>query len=742
MKLVIIEGPGKQATIKKYLGEDYTVFASKGHVRDLPTKSMSIDINNNFKPTYEIMPDKKKIVDEMKKLASKSESVLIATDPDREGEAIGWHIAYILNLPADAKCRITFNEISQSAVTNALKHPRTISQDLVEAQQTRRLLDRLVGYKLSPIVSKKLYSTLSAGRVQSVALKMIVDREREILNFKPEEYWDLKAVLEKDNIKFKSALSSKNNKKFVPKNKEQVQEILDVLNNSVFEVNDVKRELKKVHPQPPFITSSMQQDAGQKLKMSLDTITKTAQQLYEGVSTKSYGKKALITYIRTDSTRVSPEAQVKTKQYIIEKFGDKYVPQKFNFYKSKESAQEGHEAIRPIDISITPDSLKSEITSDQFKLYKLIYDRFIASQMSDAVYDSLSVEIKSDIYKFKVSGRTLVFDGYNIIYSKVKDDDDTSDDDLGIKLPNLQVGDKLTLIELLSEQKFTKPPVRYTEPTFIKGMESNGIGRPATYAQTVSVLSKRNYFIKDGKYFVPSEIGCQVVDFLTENFKEIMDVKFTADMESKLDEIAEGKIDWLQVMNKFYKFFEKELGKVDKSAVFTPVETDYICEKCGAKMIIRNGKNGKFLACPNFPKCKFTKNLNEDGVVVDNEVIETDEICENCGAKMVVKNGKNGKFLACPNFPKCKNTKPYVEDNLHHGICPDCGGVVEERVSKNGKHYVSCLNYPNCKFMSWDLPLEEKCPICGKNLYLKLNDNTKYCVSKCNIIQNNNGGDK
>ena len=729
MKLVVIEGPGKQATIKKYLGDDYTVFASKGHVRDLPEKTLAIDINNNFEPTYINVPDKKSIINELKNLAKKSDEIYLATDPDREGEAISWHIAHILGLPRDSKCRITFNEISQKAVTNALKEPRQINYDLVDAQQARRVLDRLVGYKISPILSKRLvFDKLSAGRVQSVALELVVEREREILNFKPEEYWTLNVMLEKDNVKFKVNLISKNGKKYTIKSKQEMDEVLACINNANFIVGNVKREIKKVRPQAPFITSTMQQDAGSKLKFNLNTTSKVAQSLYEGVNTKTYGKKALITYIRTDSTRVSQDAQISAKEYITKVYGEKYAPKNFNIYASKASAQEGHEAIRPIDINITPESIKGELTTEQYKLYKLIYDRFLASQMSDALFDTLTVEINADIYTFKVIGKTPVFDGFQAVYKAVSEDEETSDKD--IKLPNLESQDMLKRVDVIYEQKFTKPPSRYTEPSFIKLMENKGIGRPATYAQTVNTLFKRNYCALDGKYFVPTEIGFQVCDFLCQNFPDVMDVGFTAEMEEKLDHISKGQIEWSNVISDFYKDLEEDIVKVMGYIRENPIESDEICDECGAKLFIKSSVNGKFLGCSNYPKCKFTKSLNNEE---RSAPIETEVKCEKCGSNMVIRSGKNGKFLACPKFPECKFTLPYFDKDAKIGECPECHKVVTEQKSKKGTIFFGCTGYPNCKFMSWDLPLKDKCPNCDAHLYKKYrNDYTEvYCSKKC-----------
>lgn len=730
MKLVVIEGPGKQATIKKYLGDDYTVFASKGHVRDLPPKGLSVDVGNNFEPTYEVMKEKSKVVSELKKLAKNADEILLATDPDREGEAISWHIAHILGIPASDKCRISFNEISKSAVEKALLNPRVIDLDLVNAQQTRRILDRIVGYKLSPILNRKIASKLSAGRVQSVALKLIVDREREIQNFKPEEYWPVNAILSKNRVNFRTLLVGKNGKKFKVKSQSEYQEVEKQIKSTNFVVSKVKKELKHSRPLPPFITSTMQQDAGIKLRMSLEVISKTAQQLYEGVNITGYGKKALITYIRTDSTRVSLDAQKSSKSFILSNYGEKYAPEKFNYYASKSSAQEGHEAIRPIDITMKPQDVEKDLSPIQFKLYQLIYNRFLASQMSDATYDSLIVDIKSGEYDFKVSGRTPVFDGYKCVYGGA---DEVEESDSGEPLPELIENDKLELAELKSEQKFTKPPTRFTEPTFVKLMENKGIGRPATYVQTITTLFKREYCKKEGKYFIPTEIGYKVSDYLTENFEEIMNVKFTADMESELDRIAKGSLEWHKVLADFYGPFEQKLELVKKSTEEVIV-TDEICPNCGANLTEKMGRNGKFLACPNFPKCKYTKSIDGES----SPVVETDFKCPNCNRNLVVRTGRMGKFLACPNYPECKYTKPYIDENTLKGICPECGNTVIGRKAKSGKIFFACVNYPECKYMSWDLPTEEKCPKCKGQLFRKFKkaNDTIYCVDKCGYTLN------
>ncbi len=684
MKLVIIEGPGKRDTLKKYLGEEYDVVATKGHIRDLPAKEIAVDISNNFEPKYEIMPGKESIIKELKSKAQKAEKVLLATDPDREGEAISYHIEKILNIPEDEKCRIEFNEISKNVVNTAILNPRNINMDLVHAQQGRRVLDRLVGYKISPIICKKIKPNLSAGRVQSVALKIIVDREKEIKNFKPKEYWSVFAHLEKDKIKFRSALVSKENKKFVPANKEETSAAENYLQTQQFVVKEVKKSITKSTPPPPFITSTMQQDALNKIGMSIDRTTKSAQALYEGVELGAEGKVALITYIRTDSTRVSPEAQAKAKQFIISNYGSEYAPSTYNIFKSKKNIQDAHEAIRPISLERTPESVKQFMSTDNYKLYKLIYERFLASQMTPATYDSLSVNISAGIYGFKVTGRTPVFAGFTRAYMIYEEKEEDSSED-NAKLPNIKEGDLLKLNEIKSEQKFTKPPVRFTEASLVKTMEEKGIGRPATYAPTIMVLLTRKYMVKENKYLVPTDLGITVTEFLEKYFADIMNISFTAQMEDNLDKIEEGNTNWQDVIKNFYGDFEKEVIYAFRGSkkVSIPLEvSDVVCEKCGAKMVIREGKTGKFLACPNFPRCK------------------------------------NIKSLEAPKLPVCS--------------CPECGKDVFEKKTRYGKIFYGCSNYPQCKFASWEKPTNVKCPKCNSFLVVKetKKSNTYKCSNK------------
>ncbi len=685
MKLVLIEGPGKQEAIKKYLGANYVVFATKGHVRDLPEKSFGIDLENNFEPKYEIIPNKKSTVEQLKKLASQAEAIYLASDPDREGEAISWHIAEILGLNKDALVRTAFNEISKKAVNESISHPRAIDYNLVDAQQGRRVLDRIVGYKLSPLLSKKIHGKLSAGRVQSVTLKLIVDRERTIQNFVPVEYWNISAELSKNGQKFKSDLALYKGKKIEISNKEQVDNILSYIENADYKVSQVKRQVSYSKPPAPYITTTLQQDAIKKLKMTLNSYTKCAQTLYEGVQIAGEGKTALVTYIRTDSTRVSLDAQFMAKEYILENYGSEYHPGKFNEFSTKESAQDAHEAIRPISLKYTPEFLKGKIEDQYLKLYTLIFKRFIASQMSYAKYDTLSVDIiAGEDYTFRSSGRALIFDGYTRVL-KPQDDEKS-----GINIPDLIEGEIVQKEKINTEQKYTKPPVRFDQASIVHEMEVQAIGRPSTTASTIMTLFNREYIATEKKSIVPTELGFQVTEYLEEYFKNVMNVKFTAEMEKQLDEIAEGKKHWQDTVEEFYDTFEKQLNyaseqmgvNVPKSA---PEPSDIKCEKCGAMMVYREGKFGKFLACSNFPQCRNTKNINE------NNVTET-------------------------------------------GVCPKCGGVVSAKYSKKGKLFFGCDNYPKCDYISWDLPIEEKCPFCGNNLFKKFGPK-----GKISILCNNKG---
>lgn len=728
MKLVVIEGIGKKETVEKYLGPGYKVFATKGHVVDLPQKSLAVNVKKNFEPKYVVMDDKKDTVKSLIDAASKAEDVLLATDPDREGEAISWHVAHLLNIPQDRPARIEFNEISKKAVQNALQNPRIINENLVDAQQARRVLDRLVGYKLSPVLCRKIQSKLSAGRVQSVTLRLVVEREREIINFKPEEYWPFFAILENNSrFKIKASLATKNKTKIKLQSKEEVESVIAELEGKDYVVSNIKKSVTKSKPPAPFITSTMQQDALNKLGMTLKQTTSAAQALYEGVDIPNEGKVALITYIRTDSTRVSADAQNEARKYIGEKYGEKYVPQKPNVYRTKKGAQDAHEAIRPISLARTPDSVKNCLNKYHYKLYKLIYERFLASQMSEATYNSVSVDIVAGDYGFKVVGKTPLFPGYTAVYNTFADEGKDDDDGGNVKLPEMVQGEKLVFVEHKYEQKFTKPPARFTEASLVKTMEEKGIGRPATYTPTVTILFSREYTEKEGKYIKPTELGMEVVDMLIKYFPEIMNIKFTADMEEKLDEIEDGGKIWQDVVASFYDGFEEKIAIAmgDSFSLKEPDKvTDIKCENCGANMVIKNGRYGKFLACPNYPRCRNTKPVDEDGNVVTvqkSEETQSDVICEKCGRTMVVKQGKSGPFLACPGYPKCKNIKNIESNTVTEEKlppCPECGKPLK-KINYRNSFFYGCTGYPECKFTSSDKPTEGKCPICGSFLVEK-----------------------
>ena len=755
MDLIIVESPSKAKTISKYLKGKYRVDASGGHVRDLPEKRLGVSIENNFEPTYVDNPDKKAVIKRLSDEAAKADHVYLATDPDREGEAISWHLKQVLKLK-EGKNRIEFNEISPAAVTRALQNPREIDYNLVDAQQARRVLDRLVGYKLSPLLCKRIRSGLSAGRVQSVALRLIVDREREIRAFVPEEYWNINAELQdkpKQYAPFKALLGEKNGKKYLPSSAEENERVRAELAQNPYIVQDIKKTVAKSHAPAPFTTSTLQQDASNKFGMTSPDVMLVAQHLYEGIDTEKEGHIALVTYIRTDSVRVSAEAQQRAREFIAEKYGKEYVPEKPNFYASKKGAQDAHECIRPIDLSRTPESMKGVLDKKHYNVYKLIYDRFVASQMSEARYNSMQIKIRNGVYGFKASGKTLQFAGFTAAYQEIKKEDEEGES--GKLLPNLKEGEELDLIRLISEQKFTKPPLRYTDASLVKAMEDKGIGRPSTYASIISVLNKRKYVVKEGKYMVPTEVAFEITDLLVKYFTDIMDVGFTAKMEDKLDGIEEGGTDWRKIIADFYPPFAEKL-------IFAANDgdemTDILCEKCGHPMIRKSGRYGKYLACSNYPECS---NIKSEGAEISSTK------CPKCGANMVVKSGKFGKFLACPNYPECNATLPFDSEiskekcpncgafmyirngkngkylscpkcNTNRpiaeiaGVCPVCGAPTRRMKSKAGKIFYSCSNYPKCKFMSWEQPTGEKCPKCGKYLVKK---GKKICCSSCDYTK-------
>ncbi len=707
MDLIIVESPSKAKTISKYLKGKYRVDASGGHIRDLPQKTLGVAVDKNFEPRYVTSPGKEETVRRLSEEAKKADRVLLATDPDREGEAISWHLQTVLGLPSDGENRIEFNEISPKAVQRALEHPRRINYNLVDAQQARRVLDRLVGYKLSPLLNSKISNGLSAGRVQSVALRLVVEREREIQAFKPEEYWTITAELQDEGKKyspFKATLEKRAGKKCRIGSKEQADEVLAALAAGAYSVAHVKKSVTRSHAPAPFTTSTLQQDASNKLGMSAPETMLMAQHLYEGLDVEGEGHVAFVTYIRTDSTRISQDAQQAALAFIEEKFGKEYCPAKPNFYASKKGAQDAHEAIRPIDVTLTPERAKKMLDKKHYNVYKLIYERFIASQMAEALYDSMQIEIENSGYQLKATGRTLRFAGFTAIYAESRKEED--EEPSARLLPPLDEGDALTALGVKGEQKFTKPPVRYTDASLVKAMEEKGIGRPSTYASIISVLNKRKYVVKEGKYMIPTPIAYRITDMLVKYFTDIMDVGFTADMEEKLDEIEDGGKDWHSIIAAFYPPFAEKLRYANTDG---DEMTEILCEKCGHPMVRKTGKYGKYLACSNYPACSN---------IIGEEVPQVSTTpCPKCGAMMLVKTGRYGKFLACPNYPKCKSTLPFGEEGKREeqleGVCPECGKPMRKLLSKRGKAYYGCSGYPNCKFMSWDVPTGEKCPECG-----------------------------
>ena len=707
MDLIIVESPSKAKTISRYLKGKYHVDASGGHIRDLPQKQLGVAIDNNYEPRYVDSPGKEAVIKRLADESARAEKVYLATDPDREGEAISWHLQTVLGLDKAGKNRIEFNEISPKAVEAALEHPRTIDYNLVDAQQARRVLDRLVGYKLSPLLNDKIGNGLSAGRVQSVALRLVVEREREIQAFKPEEYWTIGVELQDEERKFspfRAALEKYRGKKLKIGNKEQADAALAALAAGKYAVASVKKTVAKSHAPAPFTTSTLQQDASNKLGMTAPETMLMAQHLYEGMDVEGIGHIAFVTYIRTDSTRVSSDAQAAARQYIEANYGKEYLPAKPNFYASKKGAQDAHEAIRPIDLTRTPESVKKLLDKKHYNVYKLIYERFIASQMAEALYDSMQIEIENGDYSLKASGRALKFAGFTAVWQESKPAGSEEEETKGL-LPPLAEGDPLVCLSVKPEQKFTKPPVRYTDASLVKAMEDKGIGRPSTYATIISVLNKRKYVEKEGKYMKPTEVAYRITDLLVKYFPDVMDVGFTADMESKLDEIEDGGKDWHAVIAAFYPPFAEKLrfAKTDGDEV-----TDVMCPKCGHPMVRKNGKYGTYLACSNYPACS--------NIISEGGLETSDTPCPKCGAMMVVKSGRYGKFLACPNYPTCKSTLPYGESAqpaVYEGKCPVCGKPTKKLRTKTGKFYYGCSGYPACDFRSWDEPTGEKCPECG-----------------------------
>ncbi len=775
--LVIVESPAKARTIGKYLGKDYLVKASLGHVKDLPKKDLAVDVERDFAPRYEVIEGKKKLISELKQAAKGVDSVYLAADPDREGEAICWHLQEELEPKKPGKpafFRVMFNEITANAVKRAFDKPLAVNLHLVEAQQARRILDRLVGYKISPLLWDKVRRGLSAGRVQTVALRLIVDREREIRAFEKQEYWTIDVSLHAKKPPVLTARLHKRGEEAPQiRNEDSAKSVVDDLEDASYVVRSVATREKRRNPVPPFITSTLQQEASRKLRFSVKRTMMLAQGLYEGKEIGAEGSLGLITYMRTDSTRVSDDALTEVRAFVAERYGENYMPGSPNVYKTKKDAQDAHEAVRPTSVLRTPESLEKYLAEDELKLYRLIWMRFIASQMMPAVFDQTTIDIdatgKSKVpYIFRATGAVLKFDGFRKVYEEGKDQKDEEDEDLKHKLPAVAEGETLRFKEIRPDQHFTEPPPRYNEATLVKKLESDGVGRPSTYASILSTIQDREYVKKETGKFVPTELGMVVTDLLLESFNDLFDVTYTARMEEELDEIEEGKLEWRTAMADFYGRFQKDLEHAERH--MTDIKrmekpTDLVCEKCGKPMVIKWGKHGSFIACTGYPECTNTRELTVDLPDVDKaDLTEQDEeeYCENCGRPMVLKKGRFGQFFACSGYPECKTTKQiggeqrkdvpleekcpqcgnhlvqkfgrygefvacsnyptckYVKQKTIGVPCPNCSeGQIVERRSKRGRTFYGCNRYPECDFVAWGKPIPEKCPECGSSYLIE-----------------------
>ncbi len=742
--LVIVESPAKALTIKGYLGSNYKVVASIGHIRDLPKSSLGVDIDNHFEPHYINIRGKGDVIRQLKKEAKNAGKIFLATDPDREGEAISWHLAQTLDIPSDKPCRVCFNEITKNAVRSAIKAPRKIDLDLVNSQQARRILDRIVGYKLSPFLWKNVKSGLSAGRVQSVATRMIVDRENEIKNFVPQEYWTIDVTLDTEKgEKLNARFFGNKRGKLTLADQAAADKVAEAVKNGQFTVLSVKRAQKIKQPSAPFTTSTMQQEAAKKLGFQSSRIMKVAQELYEGIDLGAElgGVQGLITYMRTDSLRVSSVAQDAALALIRDEFGGDYLPDAPRVYRSKANAQDAHEAIRPSDVSIQPKMVRRMLSSDQYRLYKLIWERFVGSQMAPAVFDTVLIETECGGYVFRTSGYNVRFPGFLAL----SDGTDETPDDIDVtegnalsisQIPDLSQKEKLTLGKIDPAQHFTEPPARYNDATLVKLFEESGIGRPSTYATIITTIISRSYVKREGKSLAPTPLGVITTELLEKNFPEIVDHDFTAQMEDKLDGIENGGTTIEGVLGEFYGNFSKELSDADKETVKREIEvpqdvSDYVCERCGAKMVYKNGRFGRFLACPNYPECKNTKAVDKDGRPIEKEKsapVVADFKCEVCGGDMIERQGKFGTFFACANYPKCRFTKQKTTEI--DTPCPVCGSHIVIRFGKAGRKFYSCEKYPACNFSSWDLPLSEKCPDCGGPLFYRRSKKLVLCRNK------------
>ncbi len=752
--LVIIESPGKIETIRSSLGSNYTVMASAGHVRDLPKSTLGVDIENGFAPHYINIRGKGDTIKALKKVAKEADKVFLATDPDREGEAIAWHLAEQLGIPLDRSCRVSFNEITKPAIKEAIKSPRGIDENLVNSQQARRILDRIVGYKLSPFLWKTVKSGLSAGRVQSVATRIIVEREAEIRAFVPQEYWTLDVDLSVDGTIVTAKFYGTAKAKMKVTNEAAAKKIVDAVSGRPFAVTGIRRAVRQRQPSPPFTTSTLQQEAFRKLGFQAQRTMKVAQELYEGINLGSEygGAQGLITYMRTDSLRVSTLAQNAALDLIRTQYGEDYLPAKPRVFKSKANAQDAHEAIRPSSVDILPKNIRKSLTSDQYRLYKLIWERFVASQMAVAEFNTVSIDFENNGYIFKTTGYTVKSRGYMAVYESA-DTDNKGDEgeELTASLPPMTEGMSCHADHISPLQHYTEPPARYSDASLIKFLEENGIGRPSTYNTIISTIISRGYVKREGKTLVSTQLGEVTTKLMSENFPEIVDYEFTATLENKLDSIEQGDATIEGVLGEFYTDFAKELEKanlsVSRQDVVIPDEvSDIECEKCGSRMVYKNSRFGRFLACPNYPECKNTKAIDKDGKVIVREEKKpevADFKCEICGGDVLIRNGRYGAFYACSNYPTCRFTRQKVSEI---GVsCPDCGARIIPKHGRKRITFYSCEKYPECKFSSWDLPTNEKCPDCGKMLFYRKSGKALICKDKqCgykkeNVVLENSG---
>jgi DNA topoisomerase I len=723
--LVIVESPAKAKTINKFLGKKFLVKASMGHVRDLPKSKLGVDLEDDFKPHYITIRSRSKILKELKRLAGSADKIYLAPDPDREGEAIAWHLEHELKPKNPNVFRIRFNEITKKAVVQSIEQPLEIDANMVDAQQARRILDRIVGYSLSPLLWKKVRKGLSAGRVQSVAVRLVVNREREIEAFQSKEYWKIEADLETEAKEgFTALLTQKDGAKLELHAEAETQQVVEALKSATYQIGKVDKKEQRRMPSPPFITSKLQQEAANKLRFTGKKTMMVAQQLYEGLDIGMEGPVGLITYMRTDSVRVNDEAQAQVREFITQTYGAEYMPAKPPKYKTKRQVQDAHEAIRPTYVTDehAPDAIKKHLSPDQFKLYRLIWQRFVASQMSPARFDATAVDVQAGVYTLRATGSIMKFKGFMSVYIETEEPTTNGEAEPDSKsdkfLPLLEEQQTVLMQEIRPEQKFTQPPARYNDATLVKALEENNIGRPSTYAPIISTVLARNYIERSNGRFAPAEIGIIINDLLVDNFPEILDIDFTASMENELDEIENGKAKWVAVLKAFYKTFKKTLDKaqIDMKDIKSEVEVklEETCEKCGEKLTVKWGKHGKFIACSNYPTCKNTKPMGQDEkgniVVKAEETIE--EKCETCGSELQIKYSRFGKFLACSKYPECKFTKSINKEIGLVCPLPDCDGQVIERRSRRGRMFFGCSKYPKCTFVSWDKPVMEKCPKC------------------------------